>query len=179
MPDPGRRSLGTFAPSVDGEARLLLLIEAFSGGKGTLQGRTKLAKLDFLLRYPRFLRRALAIRHINHELDPSQQEENTIEQRMVRYKYGPWDPSYFALLGSLLGRGMIEPVPQARFIGFRTTAIGSHVARQLASSAVWAETFGRAQLLRRAFPTQGGTFLKNFIYENFPEVTHATWGERL
>jgi hypothetical protein len=43
-----------FAPTAEGEARLLLLIDAFSAGGEHLQGRVKLAKLDFLLRYPRF-----------------------------------------------------------------------------------------------------------------------------
>ena len=30
---------------------------------------------------------------------------------MMRYRYGPWDPSYFAVLGSLVGRELIEVVP--------------------------------------------------------------------
>jgi hypothetical protein len=30
---------------------------------------------------------------------------------MMRYRYGPWDPSYFAVLGSLVGRGLIEAIP--------------------------------------------------------------------
>jgi hypothetical protein len=46
-----------FRPSVEGEARLLILIDAFSRGRNSLEGRLKLAKLDFLLRYPRFFRR--------------------------------------------------------------------------------------------------------------------------
>ena len=51
-----------FQPTIEGEARLLLLIEAFSRGIKTLEGRTKLAKLDFFLRYPRYFHRALQIR---------------------------------------------------------------------------------------------------------------------
>ena len=44
-------SAAEFHPSLEGEARLLLLVEAFSRGRKVLEGRTKLAKLDFLLRY--------------------------------------------------------------------------------------------------------------------------------
>ena len=42
-------------------ARLLVLISAFSGEDhaGSMEGLTKLAKLDFLLRYPVMLERAL------------------------------------------------------------------------------------------------------------------------
>ncbi len=53
-----RRGSGPFVSTIDGEARLLLLIDAFSQGGSTLQGRTKLAKLDFLLRYPAFFHKA-------------------------------------------------------------------------------------------------------------------------
>jgi hypothetical protein len=49
-------------PVPTGEARLLLLIDAFSDQPPGLEGRTKLAKLDFLLRYPAFFRRAVARR---------------------------------------------------------------------------------------------------------------------
>jgi hypothetical protein len=44
--------------------RLLLLMEAFGGRKGNqpIEGLTKLAKLDFLLRYPAYLERALIAR---------------------------------------------------------------------------------------------------------------------
>jgi hypothetical protein len=172
-------TLTAFAASIEGEARLLLLIDAFSAQQGTLQGRTKLAKLDFLLRYPSFFHRALGIRRIETDLPAPRASENTIEQRMVRFRYGPWDPAYFALLGSLLGRGLIEAIPQDRFIGLRTTVNGRELARRIAATEAWAEVADRAYLLKRAFPTQRGTFLKNFVYKYFPEVTQASWGEAL
>ncbi len=98
---------------------------------------------------------------------------------MVRFRYGPWDPAYYALLGSLLGRGLIETIPQPRFIGFRATEVGRVLAKQLSTTEAWAQAAERARLLKRAFPQQGGTFLKNFIYQHFPEVTQASWGEAL
>ncbi len=95
-----------FLPTPEGEMRLLLLIDAFSNQQEGLQGRTKLAKLDFLLRYPEFLKRALQAKSVDvgDDEQASFVEPNPIEQRMVRYRFGPWDPSYFSLLGSLLGR---------------------------------------------------------------------------
>jgi len=44
--------------------RLLVLLSAFAGntGSGSVDGLTKLAKLDFLLRYPVNLERALQVR---------------------------------------------------------------------------------------------------------------------
>lgn len=168
-----------FASTVEGEARLLLLIDAFSRGEGTLQGRTKLAKLDFLLRYPRFFRRAMQLRSVSAELPKPDPSEDNIEQRMVRYRYGPWDPAYYSLLGSLVGRGLITAIPTPRYVGFRTTEKGRNVAAELARSEAWVEVSVRANLLRSAFRTQQGTFLKNWIYQHFPEVTQASWGEPL
>ena len=173
-----KMSPSAYAASVEGEARLLLLIDAFSAGQGTLQGRTKLAKLDFLLRYPSFFHRALRIMNIEPIPGPHP-SDNTIEQRMVRYRYGPWDPAYFAILGRLVGRGLIETVPRVRFIGFRATKEGRALATELAATEIWADVAERSRLLKGAFSTHRGTFLKEFIYQHFPEVAQASWGERL
>lgn len=167
-----------FNPSAEAEARLLLLIDAFSGGvQSHLQGRTKLAKLDFLLRYPRYLRRALERRKVEGLADDD--DSQTIEERMVRFRYGPWDPAYFAILGSLVGRGLVEVVHMPKYRGFRTTALGKQVARDLSQTEAWSEIVDRTRLLRRAFATHSGQYMKRFVYENFPEVTQASWGERL
>lgn len=167
-----------YAASVEGEARLLLLIDAFSQREGTLEGRTKLAKLDFLLRYPAFFQRAMAIKGIQFD-DELVDAGQTIDDRMVRFRYGPWDPAYYALLGSLLGRRLIEAVPRERYIGFRTTEMGQRLAADLSTTHPWRDVAARARLLRRAFRTQGGTYLKNFVYDHFPEVAQASWGDSL
>src|ERR1700761_7810045 len=92
----------------EAEARVLLLIDGFSRkatGPRTLEGRVKLAKLDFLLRYPRHLATVLASRGLRDaELQILNRQDSPLESRMMRYRYGPWDPSYFAVLGSLVGR---------------------------------------------------------------------------
>jgi hypothetical protein len=168
-----------FVATLEGEARLLLLIAAFSAHDGMLQGRTKLAKLDFLLRYPKFFRRAMELRGVTRGLPQPDPAEDNIEQRMVRYRFGPWDPAYYALLGSLVGRGLVITIPTTRFIGFRTTSTGYDVAEQLARSEAWSEVATRARLLHGTFRAQQGTFLKKWVYENFPEVTNTSWGESL
>jgi hypothetical protein len=166
-----------FAPTAEGEARLLLLIDAFSKNGGHLQGRVKLAKLDFLLRYPRFFARAMAARNRNVTLE--EENEPAIEQRMVRYRYGPWDPAYYGLLGSLVGRGLVMPVPQPRYIGLRVTEAGHEVAREIAETEAWKETAKAAANLRTEFRDHTGTFLKDFVYETFPEVAGTDWGRML
>jgi hypothetical protein len=156
----------------------LLLIDSFSRKAEGLEGRTKLAKLDFLLRYPNFLRRALQIRAPGATPADAAEGVDTIEERMVRYRYGPWDPAYFALLGALIGKGLVITVPGKRGVGYRTTPMGREVATRLASSDPWRETTERVQQIKKHFDLSGST-LKDFIYRHFPEVASATWGRRL
>ena len=166
-----------FQPTLESEARLLLLISAFSNGSKSLQGRTKLAKLDFLLRYPQFFKRAISIKAPNASINDLDAPE-TVESRMVRYRYGPWDPVYFAVLGRLVGKGLIRVVPARNGTGYKTTALGNVVATRLSATTVWADVTVRLRLLRKYFDLSGNS-LKTFIYENFPEVTSADWGEKL
>ncbi len=171
-----RREL--FQPTVEGEARILLLIDAFSSDTRGLEGRTKLAKLDFFLRYPPFLERALRIRKPEIKIDVTPTEANNIENRMVRYRYGPWDPAYFALLGRLIGKRLIQVIPASRGLSYKTTDLGRQLAQKLAKDDSWAEIAQRALLLKRHLDLKGSN-LKDFIYQNFPEVSDATWGDRL
>ena len=166
-----------FQPSLEGEARLLLLIEAFSRGRRVLEGRTKLAKLDFLLRYPSYYARAVRIRRPELD-DTADGPEPDLETRMVRYRFGPWDPAYYALLGRLIGKGLVTPVPFNRGIGYRVTDKGRALAVELREEPAWVDSAARINVLRRHFNLSGAT-LKKFIYEHFPEVTQAGWGESL
>lgn len=167
-----------FQPSSVGQIRLLLLIDAFSGTRDGLEGRTKLAKLDFLLRYPAFFRRAMAIKAPNVALPPNIEDAELIETRMVRYRYGPWDPAYFALLGGLIGRGLTVPVFTKRGISYRNTEKGHRLAAELARTESWGPIATRVRYLYRHF-NLSGTTLKEFVYANFPEVANASWGSFL
>jgi hypothetical protein len=172
-----------FRPSREAEARLLLLIDAFSRKAGDqiryLEGRVKLAKLDFLLRYPRHLRRVL----LAHGARPEQVEridpdEAPLDARMMRYRYGPWDPSYYALLGSLIGRGLVKVTPlSGSGFGYRTSATGAQLASDLRTDASFTHIDDRLRLLRRYLDKSGNT-LKNYLYE-LPEIADATWHEDL
>ncbi len=167
-----------FLPTAEGEIRLLILIDAFSNQRDGLQGRTKLAKLDFLLRYPAFLKRALEVKNVSTNDDEQFVASNPIEQRMVRYRFGPWDPSYFALLGSLIGRGLIDVVPYNRGLGYKTSERGATLAATMRSDPSWQQTDASTRLLRRHF-NQAGSTLKDFVYKTFPEVAQAGWREKL
>ena len=115
-------------------ARMLLLIEAISARSGTLDGLTKLAKLDFLIRYPNMLRRLLRADGVditNVEATDVLPLAEPVESRMIRYKYGPWDNLYYPLLGALLAKGLIESTDGHGRLSLRPTPLGSEVAAAL------------------------------------------------
>jgi hypothetical protein len=97
---------------------------------------------------------------------------------MVRYRYDPWDPSYFATLGRLIGKRLIEVVPTARGIGYRATPMGRELGTRIAASEPWQEVADSCKVLKKHLDLSGHS-LKQFIYEHFPEVTAATWGDKL
>lgn len=163
----------------------MLLIDGFTTQSASLEGRTKLAKLDFLLRYPKYMNRLLEIRakERNEALSSDKvalkpAEVNNIENKMVRYKFGPWDPSYFAILGGLVGKGLVEPISTKRGVGYRATPAGQEVAKKLAQTDAWEAEANRVKLLKKYLNLTGNK-LKEMIYEYVPEVSSAKWGTEL
>jgi hypothetical protein len=93
-------------------ARLILLLKAAAGRSAKpVQGIMKLAKMDFLLRYPNCLVRAL--KAMDKEMaaqDISEEERNTIETRMIRFRFGPWDYRYRRWIGVLVAKSVFKKV---------------------------------------------------------------------
>lgn len=173
-------------------ARLLLLV-AFCGkprGKQAkslpgIEGRTLLAKLDFFLRYPLYLKKAAVIEGRASELideDYGMQpeiEEFSVESRMVRYLYGPWDHIYYPALAYLIGKGLITVDKKGRTEVFRITEIGIGMAERIAGDEAYEDLAARAKTAYRVLNKYGGNGLKNFIYNNFPEIVNRDIGETI
>ena len=157
------------------EARILLLIDRFTATKRGLNGLTKLAKLDFLLRYPAMLDRLLAEDglHWPQGTQPTSSERRAVESRMTRYKYGPWDQRYYSVLGSLAARDLITYSGADR-AEFRVTADGAIAAATLAETDEWAVVTQRIDLLKRHF-NKSGTALKTLIYDRLPDAVDRPW----
>ncbi|MGC0403361.1 hypothetical protein RKD27_006005 [Streptomyces sp. SAI-126] len=172
-----------FRSSPEAEARVLLLIDGFSrtrNGTRCLEGRVKLAKLDFLLRYPKHLSRILRSLDITTSVSEVLDEnEAPLDARMMRYRYGPWDPSYYAVLGSLIGRGLVrvEPLSGTSGLGYSTTPSGADLASKLGEDEIFHKMIARVKILRRYLDKSGST-LKDYLY-SLPEVADSTWHEEL
>ena len=168
-------------------ARLLLLIrfcgKPRTGSPGALtgiEGRTLLAKLDFFLRYPAYLKRAAEILKkdlSNEDLGLIQDDEvHSVESRMVRYLYGPWDHVYYPALAYLIGKELVTTEVRGGTEVFRLTPMGWDVAGQLAQEPAYGDLARRADTAYRLFRQYKGSGLKGFIYDYFPEVVNRGLG---
>lgn len=167
-------------------ARLLLLIEICGASKKaapSIEGRTLLAKLDFFLRYPKYLNKAAAIRKVEVQTSAlgldSPDELNTVESHMVRYRYGPWDHIYYATIAYLVGKSLISVATKGGNDVFVLTKRGSEIAEALKADETYQPLVRRAVTVRRLFHGFSGNGLKVFIYANFPEVVGKKLGAEI
>lgn len=159
-------------------ARVLLLVDAFSQNpEQSLDGLTKLAKLDFLLRYPAFLEELNARRGLQtpEGIATRALERRAIAEPMMRYKYGPWDRRYYTLVGGLVGRGLAEYVAGRGAMALRSTPEGRRIASGLRSDPGWRTTWDRISFLAAHYD-ESGNRLKDRIYSNFPSLVSQELG---
>lgn len=160
------------------QARVLLLVTAVAaarGHAGKLDGLTKLAKLDFLLRYP-----ALAPQVLDRldQTDPRLHlgvsdfaAPTEVEAPMRRYKYGPWDDRYYAIIGALIGRGLLRYTAARKgSVAVAPTPAGRRLAGELAGSPQWTEIHDRSSAIAEASANMTGSALKDLIYERLADL---------
>ncbi|UOR00183.1 hypothetical protein MUN81_22210 (plasmid) [Hymenobacter sp. 5317J-9] len=162
-------------------ARLLLLLGQSDQRSGsTMAGIMKLAKLDFLLRYPNCLERLLKFKNKNATKANIQPHERTsIESKMVRFRYGPWDTRYRRWIGLLVAKGLVVSYVKGHTVHIDLTDAGRRVVATLSESPAFADMQERSSLIYRTVGSMPATALKNLIYEVFPEIIDMKWGENI
>lgn len=163
-------------------ARLLVLIKACGKKSGKpVDGITKLAKLDFLLRYPNCLERML--KFLERPAEATQvagsPESRSIEARMIRFRYGPWDGRYRRWIGILVAKGLAETSLEGRTVIVRLTESGRALAGVLADDPAFDEIKLRAKIVATALGDMAPTRLKDLVYEVVPEIVNMKWGEKI
>ena len=152
--------------------RLLLLFK-ICGVNNRIEGLTKMAKLDFFVRYPEFF--AVACKHLgkDHEGLPS-----PVESEMVRHHYGPWDRRYYHVLAYLEGRGLIEACQDGATIVLGLSTKGDEIAGQLSKQPAYEQLTSHMRSVKRVLGARKGASLKKMIYELFDEeVARLSMGE--
>jgi hypothetical protein len=145
-------------------ARILLLFH-LCGLKNQVVGLTKLAKLDFFVRYPDFFQRAA--RHLEKQSD--QPAVSIVESAMVRHHYGPWDARYYQVLAFLEGRELIAVERHDKTFIFSLTGAGFGLAKRLKGEPAYQDLCTHMKAVKKLFGKKRGNVLKNLIYELFDE----------
>ena len=161
--------------------RLLILLHVFNGEKktGEIEGLTKLAKLDFLLRYPVYLEKALSVNGKEmKKSEPKDYERKSVEAKMVRFKYGPWDFRYRRFINTLIGKGLAYVRSEGRTYHLGITNKGIKAAEILEQNVEFFELIDRAKSIKTNF-NLSGTWLMRFIYRNFPEIGTLQYGTEI
>lgn len=170
------------------EARLLILLLVANGGgqpPRPLEGATKLAKMDFLLRYPNVLERALkALGHDNPAAREAaaglpEEDKDTIEAKMIRFRYGPYDLRYPRWLSILAAKQLVLVYSHRNTVKMELTNKGRAVAQQLSQTDEFKPLVERAGAVRLAVSDMPGGKLKDFIYQIAPELNGMKWGEEI
>lgn len=153
-------------------ARLLILLDVFVGREegGAIEGLTKLAKLDFLLRYPVLLERALEAKNKSTKsVELEEHERFSVESEMVRYRFGPWDHRYREILNILVAKGLAKITIEGKTVVVLETELGREQAEKLAANDEFATYVKRAKVIKSNFDVNANNLMK-FIYATFPEV---------
>jgi hypothetical protein len=165
-------------------ARLLVLLGSADARKTTpatkakaVEGITKLAKLDFLLRYPTCLERALRVlAWTDADVAVQPRERTSIETKMIRFRYGPWDARYRRWLGLLAARGLVVLGVEGNTVQIGLTDAGRALSAQVRSESLFAELVRRSDLTVKAVGGMSATRLKDFVYQAIPEIVDMKWG---
>jgi hypothetical protein len=150
-------------------ARLLvLLMRCGEGNRRQIEGRTKLAKLDFFLRYPAFLERAVNQLHaVDGQINEWHAQGAEVEAPMIRYRYGPWDPRYRQFLAFLEARQLIR-ITVTRPERVSLTASGRRLAQILVERSSFHPIVERCDVMADSLSKLTGTQLKELVYDLFP-----------
>jgi len=158
-------------------ARLLLLIRLCGakpqgGGLPRIDGLTKMAKLDFFVRYPQFFDQIAARPRKEQSTLPN------VESSMVRHHYGPWDKRYYHVLAYLESKRLISVERSGSSFVFSLTAQGQEAAEALSKKGAFDGLVRQMKAVKKVFGSKTGSKLKKLIYEAFQEeVAEKELGE--
>jgi hypothetical protein len=170
------------------EARLLLLLKAAAGKSEQakpLDGIMKLAKMDFLLRYPNILVRALTVVGKSKKsalVDAAaipEEDRDTIEARMIRFRFGPWDPRYRRWLSILAAKKLVAVYREGRTVKIQLSDKGMALAGNLAEAEAFKSLAERARIVNSAVGDMPSSKITAFVYKIAPEIINMKWGNAI
>jgi hypothetical protein len=103
-------------------------------------------------------------------------EKGSVESKMIRFRYGPWDFRYRRFLNLLVARGLVHILVSGRTVHIGVTPLGHATAARLEEDESFHDLKMRSRLLKTHF-AMSGTNLMRFVYKTFPELLTLKYGE--
>lgn len=148
-------------------ARILLLLR-HCGTSSRIDGLTKMAKLDFFVRYPDFFQIAREANGKAVLVDVgNEQRDSPIESAMVRHHYGPWDKRYYQILSHLESKDLITVNKDKTSFRLALTDQGKSHADRLTELPSFSDLVLRMKEVKKVFGARSGDSLKRMIYKLF------------
>lgn len=144
-------------------SRILMLLK-LCGISNRVDGLTKLAKLDFFVRYPDALN--TMAEHLGKQERSASQ---SVESPMLRHHYGPWDKRYYHVLAFLESRELIRVRQSGNSYIFELTEQGNTIAAQLTKQTAFLEQTEQMRRVKKLLGSKTGNAIKKLIYEVFKE----------
>ncbi|MGR3173343.1 MAG: hypothetical protein ACUZ8N_01930 [Candidatus Scalindua sp.] len=153
-------------------SRLLLLLR-LCGKKGGIDGLTKMAKLDFFVRYPDFFSRVCE--KLGHG---DSTYSKTVESSMIRYHYGPWDNRYYHVLSYLEAKELITISTKGKMYKLELTNSGKNISSRFIKNPSFVELVEQMKKVKKLLGNKNGSTLKKLIYRMFEdEVSKRSLGK--
>ena len=153
-------------------SRLILLLHLCGIG-GRVTGLTKIAKLDFFVRYPQFFDEVCRV--LDHDVP---QSVLPVESSMIRFHYGPWDKRYYHVLAYLKAKNLVQICKTGNAYVFSLTAQGKDVAAQLKTKGSYRDLVEHMKSVKNLLGHRTGSSLKDLVYRVFDkEVGERRLGE--
>ncbi|MGB1586762.1 MAG: hypothetical protein ACPHID_06935 [Thermoplasmatota archaeon] len=158
-------------------ARFLILLDAAGlpskrpECSKVIYGTIKFAKLDFFLRCPEYLYAAVRI----VDPDTAKTWDDCPTLPMHKYKMGPFEREYYDVFAILESKGLLEirADKERRGRAFHLTNQGQEAVEKFLEEPRFQEYHTVAKVISNFFGQWGGNELKDFLYDNFPEVGEA------
>lgn len=159
--------------------RMLILIDTFAGknGNGKIEGITKLAILDFLLRYPAALNKTLEEQEIQGNKKVNKKkfqlqsyEVNSIDAKMMKFNFAPWDFKYRRIVSILKAKNLIKLQLEGKKNVLKITSKGSDTANKIKALKNYEYLIARCKIIKSVFGSWSQKKLIDMIYSTFPEI---------
>jgi hypothetical protein len=139
-----------------------------------IDGLTKLAKLDFFIRYPEFFKQIAS--YLNNEV---KNISETNESKMIRHHYGPWDKRYYQIIPYLKSKNIIEiKKGKKNNFEFNLTTQGESIAISLIELDDFKNLKNNIIEVNKVLGHLKGSKIKDLIYKVFEkEISDKKLGE--